>query len=234
MSENPHEPTYRPPTEDYPRASYPPPPSADHTGGHHAGGGYQGGYSSGDYPPPQPDYGTGGGYPPPGQGYPPPGYGYEQPAQGYGYEQTSQGYGYGQPAQYGSPYGPHVPGRYGPRPGSDDTNMAMLAHLSGLGNLLLWPLGFIGSLVVYLTRKDQAPYARDQAAEALNFWITMTIAFFAVSVAGFILTFILIGVVFFLVLPVIWIYALIVGIMASVAASRGQAYRYPTSIRMVK
>jgi uncharacterized Tic20 family protein len=152
-----------------------------------------------------------------------PSYGQQQP---YGGSYGQQPYGYA-PAQR------HVPGAYGPRPGTDDTNMAMLAHLSGMANLLFWPLGSIGSLVIYLTRKDQAPYVRDQAAEALNLWITLTIAFVTVFVLSFILSFVFIGLIGFLLLPVLWIYGLVVGIMASMAASRGENYRYPMTIRMV-
>jgi uncharacterized Tic20 family protein len=111
--------------------------------------------------------------------------------------------------------------------------MAMLAHLSGLGNLVAWPLGSVGSLIVYLTRRDQSPYVRDQAAEALNFWITVSIAFVTVTILSTILTFVVIGVAGFLLLPVIWVYALVVGIMGTMAASRGENYRYPLTFRFV-
>ncbi|MCT9932966.1 DUF4870 domain-containing protein [Planotetraspora sp. A-T 1434] len=181
----------------------------------------------------EPGYGQPGtpGYGAPGYGSP--GYG----APGYG----PSGYGapgYGAPG-YGAPGygfgagGPYVPGQYGPRPGSDDTTMALLAHLAGLGNLIMWPFGIVGSLVIYLTRKDQSPYVRDQAAEALNFWITLTIAFAAITTASVILMFVLIGFLGFLVLPVLWLYALVTGILATMAASRGENYRYPATIRFV-
>ncbi|MEZ0072195.1 DUF4870 domain-containing protein [Planotetraspora sp. GP83] len=180
-----------------------------------------------------PGYGGAPGYGSSGHSYGQPGYG----APGYG----PSGYGapgYG-PSGYGAPgYGfgagrPYVPGQYGPRPGSDDTTMAILAHLSGLANLFMWPLGIVGSLVIYITHKDKSPYARDQAAEALNFWITLTIAFMAVCVASVLLMVVLIGALGFLLLPVLWLYALITGILAAVAASRGENYRYPATIRLV-
>lgn len=189
---------------------------------------------SGSYPPPPQGYGPG--YPSdqgygdhPQQGYGQQGYdwqGYPPAAQPYAGHAPQPGHGYGAPQ-------PHVPGVYGPRPGSDDTTMAMLAHLSGLANLLFWPLGMIGSLVIYLTRKDQAPYVRDQAAEALNLWITLSITFIAVTLVSFILSFVLIGLIGFLLLPLLWIYGLIIGIMGTTAANRGENYRYPAIIRMV-
>jgi uncharacterized Tic20 family protein len=109
---------------------------------------------------------------------------------------------------------------YGPRPGSDDTTMAMLAHLLGLLT------SFVGPLVLYLVKKDESPYVRDQSAEALNFQLTLFIAY-AVS---WVLAFVLIG---FLLMFVVWIGSLILMIMASVAANRGENYRYPMNIRFV-
>lgn len=113
-----------------------------------------------------------------------------------------------------------MPGRYGPRPGSDDASMAMLAHLLGL--LVSW----VGPLILYLIKKDESPYVRDQAAEALNFQITV---FAALMVSG-ILTIVLIGV---FLLPVVWIGALIFQIQAAISANRGENYRYPFSIRLI-
>ncbi|WP_433217842.1 DUF4870 domain-containing protein [Microtetraspora malaysiensis] len=167
----------------------------------------------------------------PGQGMPygaPGGPGYAS-----GYDAAPGYHGYGAPGYGYGAAGPYVPGQYGPRPGTDDTNMAMLAHLAGLGNLFAWPLGAVGSLVIYLTRKDQSPYVRDQAAEALNFWITATIAFIAVAVVSTVLSVVLVGVLGFLLLPVIWVYTLVVGIMGAMAANRGENYRYPMTIRLV-
>ncbi|MFI6600411.1 DUF4870 domain-containing protein [Nonomuraea sp. NPDC050536] len=146
------------------------------------------------------------------------------PQQGYGYGQPptpppgyqQPGYGYAAPQQRP----PHVPGQYGPRPGSDDTTMAMLAHLLGL--LVSW----IGPLIIYLMKKDESPYVRDQSAEALNFQITMFIGY----IVAFVLSFVLIGIILF---PVIWIVSLIFHIQAALAANRGQNYRYPISIRMI-
>ncbi|MEU7828064.1 DUF4870 domain-containing protein [Nonomuraea sp. NPDC049129] len=181
------------------------------------GSGPQSGPGSG----PQPGYGYGqpgsGGYGQPGSGGygQSPGYGYGQPpTPPPGYEQP--GYGYAAPQQRP----PHVPGVYGPRPGSDDTTMAMLAHLLGL--LVSW----IGPLIIYLMKRDESPYVRDQSAEALNFQITMFIGY---VVAG-LLTVVLIGIILF---PIIWIVSLIFHIQAAIAANKGENYRYPIAIRMV-
>lgn len=169
-------------------------------------------------------------YPPPGQGQPPSGQGYGYPppsvppydVSSHGYQSGYQGghqAGYPQPGAYGYGY-QAPPGMYGPRPGSDDTTLAMLAHLLGL---LTW---FVGPLVVYLAKKDEAPYVRDQAAEALNFQLTLVIGY----VVSWILAFVLIG---FILMFVVWIGSIIFTIIAAIAANRGENYRYPMNIRFV-
>ncbi|SFJ61307.1 hypothetical protein SAMN05216275_110161 [Streptosporangium canum] len=219
----------------------PRPGSADDEPTGHTGRPSQPGYP----PPPQPGY-TSPGYtqpghtqPQPGQDHTRPGHTQPQPGQGYpppaaspygsdghDYRQSHQGGyqgAYPPPGAYGPPPGygyPAPPGTYGPRPGSDDTTMAMLAHLLGL---LTW---FVGPLVVYLAKKDDSPYVRDQAAEALNFQLTLMIAYFV----SWILAFVLIG---FILMFVVWIGSIILMIVAAVAASRGERYRYPLNIRFI-
>ncbi|MFC6086477.1 DUF4870 domain-containing protein [Sphaerisporangium aureirubrum] len=195
--------------------------------------GHQPGYGQPGYGDPyaQPGYQQPYGQPGYGQpGYGQPGYGqpgYGQPGYGQpGYGQPGYGQpGYGQPG-YGQGYGPvgarppHVPGRYGPRPGTDDTTMAMLAHLLGLLT------SFIGPLIIYLVKKDESPYVRDQSAESLNFQITLFIGY----IICFVLSFLIIGL---FLLPILWIGSLIIMIMAAVAANRGENYRYPMNIRFI-
>ena len=104
--------------------------------------------------------------------------------------------------------------------GGKDTNMAVLAHVLGIF------LGFIGPLIIYLVKPEEG-YVKTQAKEALNFWITITIGY----VIGGILTFILIG---GLIMAVAGIYGLIMAIIAAMACSKGEDYRYPFAIRLVK
>ncbi|MFW6303630.1 MAG: DUF4870 domain-containing protein [Candidatus Sumerlaeota bacterium] len=103
----------------------------------------------------------------------------------------------------------------------DDKTFSMLAHLLGIVT------GFIGALVIYLIKKDEAPHVADQAKEALNFQITICIGY-AIS---FVLTFVLIG---FLLGPLVWICNLIFCIIGGLKANEGELYRYPFAIRLVK
>jgi uncharacterized Tic20 family protein len=128
--------------------------------------------------------------------------------------------GFGPP---GAPPAPGVPPGYGAAAPSQQNplTMAMLAHLLGL------LLGFIGPLIIMLTSGSQDPFVKDQSTEALNFQLTMLLA----SIVSFVLAFVLIG---FLLIPVIVIGNLVLTIQGAMAANKGQWYRYPVCIRMVK
>lgn len=106
---------------------------------------------------------------------------------------------------------------------SDDRNLAMLTHLSGI------LLGFIVPLIIWLTNKDKSDKAwlTTQAVEALNFQITIALAYVACTV----LTIILIGA---LLMPVVWVVSIIFSIIAGMAVNKGESYRYPFALRLVK
>lgn len=106
-------------------------------------------------------------------------------------------------------------------PNKDDCNLAMLAHLLGIFS------GFIGALIIWILKKDSPGFASAQAKEALNFQITITIGF----VIAWVLAFVLIGLALF---PILYIANLVFCILAAIAASKGQAYRYPFAIRLVQ
>jgi uncharacterized Tic20 family protein len=113
------------------------------------------------------------------------------------------------------------PGPAGSETNKDAKTFAMLAHLLAIFTF------FIGPLIIWLVKKDEHPYVDEQGKEALNFQITVVIAWFAAGV----LSFLCIG---FFLLPLIWIGNLIFCILACVAANKGQHYRYPLSIRIIK
>ncbi len=98
--------------------------------------------------------------------------------------------------------------------------MAILAEALGIIT------GFLGPLVIYLINGDKDPYVRHHASEALNFHLTMLIAFIVSAV----LLVVLIGIVL---LPIVAIMSLVFSILGTIAASKGEWYRYPISIRMV-
>ena len=87
-------------------------------------------------------------------------------------------------------------------------------------------LGFIPGLIVYLVKKDDA-YVSEQAKEALNWSITALIGY----VAGVILTFVLIGA---LVMLAVGICHLVFCIMGALAGSKGENFRVPFALRLIK
>ena len=118
---------------------------------------------------------------------------------------------------------PHFDARYGhDTPSSEERILALVAHLSALVGAAV-----IAPLVIYLLKKDTSPFVADQAREALNFHLTMILAFI---VAG-ILTIVLIGVLFLIVLG---IGGVVLSIIAAVKANDGERYRYPFTLRLVK
>lgn len=110
----------------------------------------------------------------------------------------------------------------------DDRTWGMIAHFSALAMLLLWFVGgILGPLVVWVIKKDQSAFAAEAAKEALNFNITVALGF---AVCGFLVV-VFIG---FLLGAALFIFWLVMTIIAGIKASEGVQYRYPISLRLVK
>jgi uncharacterized Tic20 family protein len=104
--------------------------------------------------------------------------------------------------------------------GTDPKLLAMLSQLLAIF------FGFIPPLVIYLMNGEKDPFVRHHSAESLNFQITLFLAY----VVSFVLMLVLIGFVLFF---VVWIAGLVFMIQATIAANRGEWYRYPINIRIV-
>lgn len=104
---------------------------------------------------------------------------------------------------------------------NDDKTIAALTHASGI------LFGFIVPLVVWLLKKDQSAYLAENAKEALNFQITMLIAFVVSSM----LIAVLIGLLLF---PLVFVANVVLCIVAAVKTNNGETYRYPMTLRLIK
>lgn len=105
---------------------------------------------------------------------------------------------------------------------------AAIIHVSAIAGWVLPGLGWVlAPFVIWLIKRNDHEFIEDQGREAINFQITMVLAF----IVGWILTFILIGVV---VLVVVAIMAIVFPIIAAVKASDGIPYRYPYTLRLLK
>ena len=114
-----------------------------------------------------------------------------------------------------------------PTPSYEVRQGAMLCHLAAfLG--FVFPFGsVVGPLILWQMKKGLDPFIDDQGKEALNFQITVAIAWLVCLVLGFV-------VIGFLLMTVLVIGALILTIIAGIKANKGIAYRYPWTWRLVK
>ena len=114
-----------------------------------------------------------------------------------------------------------------PTPSYEVRQSAMLCHLAAfLG--FVFPFGsVVGPLILWQMKKEVDPFIDDQGKEALNFQITVAIAWLVCLLLGFV-------VVGFLLMTVLVIGALILTIIAGIKANKGIAYRYPWTWRLVK
>jgi hypothetical protein len=103
---------------------------------------------------------------------------------------------------------------------ADEKLWATLIHIGGI--LFNW----IPALIGYLVLKDRGPFVRQHTATALNFQITLFIAY----VVGWILSIVGIGLIILLAVLVLNI---VFSIIAAVKANQGAYYTYPMSIRFV-
>src|SRR5215470_7612418 len=105
---------------------------------------------------------------------------------------------------------------------------AMLTHLTALSGFIGVPFGhLLGPLIVWLVKKDQIPLVDDQGKESLNFQLSMTIY----GLVAALLMVVFIGCVL---LGALIILDIVLVIIASVEANKGNLYRYPITIRFLK
>ncbi|MEX1281190.1 MAG: DUF4870 domain-containing protein [Acidimicrobiia bacterium] len=107
----------------------------------------------------------------------------------------------------------------------ESQDWAVAAHLSAFVGLFGIP-SLLGPLVVWLVRRDDA-YVESQARDALNF----NLSFLLYGLVSALAVIVLVGLV---ALPIVAITWFVLVIVASVAASRGEAYRYPFTIEFVR
>ncbi len=103
---------------------------------------------------------------------------------------------------------------------ADEKLWATLVHIGGV--LFSW----IPALIGYLVLKDRGPFVRAHTATALNFQITIFLAY----VVGGILTIVGIGVLIWL---AAWVVNIVFSIIAAIKANQGEFYTYPIAIKFL-
>ena len=117
--------------------------------------------------------------------------------------------------------------------GSEERTWAMLGHLSAFTAFITGIGCVLGPLIVWLIKRDTMPFAGEQAKEALNFNISMIIAFAAL----WLFTILTLGIGLLIAVPAglaLFVGWLVLTIMAAVKANAGEHYRYPFTLRLVK
>lgn len=117
---------------------------------------------------------------------------------------------------------------------SQERTLALLAHLGPIVGLSV----IAPAIVLYKANSDpqSSPWLRYNAIESLNFHISFLIAYTLMFAATFVLGILTFGLALFVMIPIIMVMALvslIFSIMATVASSRGEWYRYPVSLRFI-
>ena len=131
---------------------------------------------------------------------------------------------------------------------AQERTWAMLCHLSALSGMLGVPMGqLLGPVIVWLIKKDEFEAVDRHGRDVINFQLSFTLY----SLGVLVLLAILAGLVwwsggleempmFFPVLAVmgvvglLWAFALICTILASIRAYEGGEFRYPFAIRFLR
>ena len=107
-----------------------------------------------------------------------------------------------------------------------ERDMAMLAHLLALAGLII-PFGnILGPLILMLVKGSESPFVGFHARQSLYFQIGVTVVVIALMLIGSITLVILIGFVFFLLIPVVGIGGLVYAIIGAVQVSKGADFEY--------
>jgi uncharacterized Tic20 family protein len=115
---------------------------------------------------------------------------------------------------------------------SEERNWALAAHVGSLVAAFV-AMAFLAPLLVLLVQGEKSAFVRRHAVESLNFQISLLIYLAVAFVAG-LLTLSLLTVVLIPLGIAAAVAALVFIISATMAASRGEDYAYPLTIRLVK
>lgn len=121
-------------------------------------------------------------------------------------------------------------------PTADQQTWRVVAHASAFIQLIGIP-SVVGPFLVWLIRRND-PVVEPHAREALNFQLSLFIYFVvgivAAVAAALTIIGILLSVLIVLFLIALFLLELIFAVLASIAASRGELYRYPFNLRLVQ
>jgi len=112
----------------------------------------------------------------------------------------------------------------------DARTMGMLCYL------LCILTGFIGPLVIWLIKKEEMSFVKDQGKEVLNWIITVVIAAIALVVITIVLVMItpFFACLTYVVYMAVIVCNLVFCIIGAIKANQGIRYRFPFALRLIK
>jgi len=112
--------------------------------------------------------------------------------------------------------------------GEQNRTWAMLTHMTALSLLAGIPFAnILAPLFIWLWKRRASPLVDANGKESLNFQISLTLY----GIGSLLLCVVLIGFVF---LAILTIADLVLVILASLRADKGQLYRYPLTLRFIR
>ncbi len=104
----------------------------------------------------------------------------------------------------------------------------MFTHLAALAGLVGIPFGnIIGPLIIYMIKKDEFEFVSEQGKNVLNFQISWSIIF----IISAILMIVVVGLFLLIGFGIAWLVFVILG---TIAANKGESYKYPLTYQFIK
>jgi len=110
----------------------------------------------------------------------------------------------------------------------DERTWATFMHLSILAHIVLSGFAIALPIIMWQVKKKDSPFLDDHGKEAVNFQLSLIIYSLLAVPLGFLTCGVL-----FVVAGLVWVLGLVGMIFASLAANRGEFYRYPMTIRLI-
>lgn len=119
---------------------------------------------------------------------------------------------------------------------SDQQTWRVLAHASAFVQLVGIP-SVVGPLVIWLIRRED-PVVEPHAREALNFQLSLLIYFIGGVILGLLAALTIVGLVLTAVIVIalilLFLLELLFALLGTIAASKGEMYRYPLNLDLIK
>jgi uncharacterized Tic20 family protein len=104
-----------------------------------------------------------------------------------------------------------------------ERTFASFAHLGGI-------IGFLPSLIIWLLYKDRSAFVGSEARKGLNFQITVILTWIVIAI----LTTAFLHAVGTLLYLALWVANIIFSVQGFLSAQKGQPFKYPFSLDLVK